>query len=296
MNLGCTAIIAAMTTIDYQRVLDYREDTYRLKPRLRLRNKEEAIAFVNERQFMFFWPVKGTELPSLWAAVAGDRPVPDAHDDPGHITWGWKDEMLGARVWYYAKVLRKKSTFIAHDALPYFYALSENYGAPEEDYLQQYREGRLSHEAKTIYEALLTGGPLDSPALRRAARMTTRESDAAFNRAMLTLQADFKLLPTGVAQVGAWKYAFIYELTHRHYPDLAEQARPIRQTAARTHLVELYLRSVGAAQTRQVEALFGWPKADVAAALAALEATGVARPGIRYEATPGEWWTLAELL
>jgi len=60
--------------------------------------------------------------------------------------------------------------------------------------------------------------------------------------------------------------------------------------------VELYLRSVGAAQARQVEALFGWPKAEAAAALATLETAGMARPGIRYEATPGEWWTLAELL
>ncbi|OQA46220.1 MAG: hypothetical protein BWY52_00865 [Chloroflexi bacterium ADurb.Bin325] len=285
-----------MSSRDYRRILDYRADTYRLRPSLRLQNKEQAIALVEERGFIFFWPVKGVELPSLWAAVAGDRPVAGEHDDPGHVTWGWKDELLGARVWYYAKVLRKKSTFVAHDALPYFYALSENYGAPEEDYLQQYRDGRLSHEAKTIYEALLSQGPLDSPALRRAAHMTARESDTGFQRGMLALQADFKVLPIGVAQVGAWKYAFIYELTHRRYPDLAEQARPIRQAAARARLAELYLRTVGAAQARQVEALFGWPKAEVAAALSTIEATGVARSGVRYEALPGEWWTLAELL
>lgn len=284
-----------MSPQSFNDITDYRRRVYRLSPELRLHSKEQAIAFVNERQFAFFWPVKGVELPSLWAAVAGDRPVPDEHDDPGHITWGWKDELLGARVWYYAKILRKKSTFISHEALPHFYALSENYGAPEEDYLQQYREGRLSHEAKAIYEALLNQGPLDSPALRRAARMTTRESDAPFNRAMLALQADFKLLPIGVAQVGSWKYAFIYELTHRRYPDLAEQARPIRQAGARSHLVELHLRSVGAAQARHVEALFGWPKADVATALAAVERSGVARPGVHFEGTPGEWWVLAEL-
>lgn len=285
-----------MTLPSFDRITEYRQRIYRLSPELRLQSKEQAIAYVNERQFVFFWPVKGVELPSLWAAVAGDRAVPDEHDDPGHVTWGWKDELLGARVWYYAKVLRKKSTFVALDALPYFYALSENYGAPEEDYLQQYREGRLSHEAKTIYEALLSQGPLDSPALRHAARMTTRESDAAFNRAMLTLQADLKLLPVGVAQVGSWKYAFIYELTHRHHPDLAEQARSIRQAAARAHLVELQFRSVGAALAKHVEALFGWPKADVAAALAAVERSGVVRPGVQFEGTPGEWWVLAELL
>ncbi|MCK7520523.1 MAG: hypothetical protein MZV64_23930 [Ignavibacteriales bacterium] len=51
----------------------------------------QASTFVNRRGFVFFWPISGIDLPSLWTAVAGDRPVADKHDDPGHITWGWKD-------------------------------------------------------------------------------------------------------------------------------------------------------------------------------------------------------------
>ncbi len=86
--------------------------------------KEQAVEFVNERGFICFWPVSGITLPSLWAAVAGDRPVADAHDDPGHVTWGWKDSLLGARKWYYAKVLRKKATMIALDVAPYFYVVA----------------------------------------------------------------------------------------------------------------------------------------------------------------------------
>ena len=49
-------------------------------------------------------------MPSLWTAVAGDRPVADAHDDPGHITWGWKDRSLDKKIWYYGKILRRKAT------------------------------------------------------------------------------------------------------------------------------------------------------------------------------------------
>ncbi len=67
-------------------------------------------------------------MPSLWTAVAGDRPVADKHDDPGHITWGWKYKALGKKIWYYAKTLRKKATMISLEIAPYFYALSENYG------------------------------------------------------------------------------------------------------------------------------------------------------------------------
>ena len=186
--------------------------------------------------------MKDVTLPSLWVAAAGERAVADEHDDPGHVTWGWKDQLLGERVWYYAKVLRKRATFISLAVLPHFYALSENYGEPDKDYLLQYDEGRLTFEAKTVYETLLNEGPLDTVSLRKSARMTSKASDSPFNRALETLQADFKILPVGVAEAGAWKYAFIYECVHRHYPDLAEQARPIRQAEARWKLAELYLR------------------------------------------------------
>src|SRR5512142_3094111 len=129
-----------------KRLRAYRARTFHTAPGARVKTKDEAVAFVNERGFAYFWPIKEVSLPSLWAAVAGDRPVADAHDDPGHVTWGWKDSLLGKRKWYYAKVLRHKSTLIALDVAPYFYALSENFGAPEEDYLLQYEQGLLSSD------------------------------------------------------------------------------------------------------------------------------------------------------
>jgi len=285
-----------MPTLSLERFQDYRAATYHLQPGLRLTTKEQAVAFVNERGFVHFWPVKDVTMPSLWAAVAGDRPVPDEHDDPGHVTWRWKDEMLGARQWHYAKVLRKKATFIALDVVPYFYALSENYGEPEEDYLLQYQEGRMTFEAKTVYETLLKEGPLDSLSLRKTARLANRESDSRFNRALEMLQGDFKVLPTGVSQAGAWKYAFIYDLVHRFYPDLPEQARPIRQAEARRRLVELYLRSVGAVPVRALASLFGWPKGDAEDALAALVQGGVAVRDVKLPNQPGEWTALSQLV
>lgn len=193
-----------MPTISSQHLQQYREKTFRLRANLHLHSKEEAIDYVNERGFIFFWPIKGVVFPNLWQAVAGDRPVADQHDDPGHITWGWKDSLLGQRQWYYAKILRKKATIIALHTAPYFYALSENYGAPEDDYLTLYEQGKLTLEARQIYETLLNEGPLDTIALRKAIRMTNRVSDSRFNRAIADLQADFKVLPVGVARAGAW--------------------------------------------------------------------------------------------
>jgi len=280
-------------TLTLDAIQAYRTETYRL--RQPIRSRAEAVAFVAARGYVYFWPIKEAPLPSLWAAVAGERPVADAHDDPGHVTWGWKDGSLGKRVWYYAKVLRKRATLISLDVVPYFYALSENYGEPDKDYLLQYDAGRLTFEAKTIYETLLAEGPLDTVSLRKLAHMTSKASDSPFNRALEALQADFKILPVGIAEAGAWKYAFIYECVHRHYPDLPERARPIRQADARRKLAELYLRSVGAARERDFVALFGWPKRDADAALQALAQAGVARLGVAVAEQPGEWAALAEL-
>jgi hypothetical protein len=285
-----------MPTLSLHDLTAYRAETYRLRPGLRVTTREQAVDFVNQRGFVYFWPVKDVLLPSLWEAVAGDRPVPNEHDDPGHVTWGWKDEMLGARRWYYAKVLRKKATFIALDVVPFFYALSENYGEPEQDYLLQYQEGRMTFEAKTVYETLLGEGPLDSISLRKLARLGNKENDSRFNRALELLQADFKILPVGVAQAGAWKYAFIYDLVHRFYPDLPQQARPIRQAEARRKLAELYLQSVGAAPEKALASLFGWSKGDAETTLSALVQDGLALKDTQLANQPGQWVVLSQLM
>src|SRR5688572_6697912 len=94
--------------------------------------------------------------------------------------------------------------------------------------------------------------------LRSAAKLTNAK-ESEFNKALEVLQADFKILPIGVAKAGAWKYAFIYEIVSRHYPDLPEKARFVNEAEARRKLVELYFESVGVAQERDVQKLFGWP-------------------------------------
>src|SRR5262245_32359335 len=248
-----------MSSIDLKQLQAHRVRTFNLPPSKRLSSPAEAATFVNKRGFVYFWPIKGIDLPSLWTAVAGNRPVADAHDDPGHITWGWKDRALGKKTWYYAKILRKKATMISLDVAPYFYALSENYGSPEEDYLVAYEEGRLTQAAKQVYEALLNEGALNTIDLRRVAKLANAK-ESEFNKALEVLQSDFKILPVGVAEAGAWKYSFIYEIVPRHFPKLPEQARKISEGNARAKLVELYFASVGAAQEGEVSKLFGWKK------------------------------------
>ncbi len=282
--------------ISPEKLRQYRAQTFRLPPAPRITSPEAALEYVNARGFIYFWPIKGVDLPSLWTAVAGDRPVADAHDDPGHITWGWKDAALGKRTWYYGKILRRKATLIALADAPYFYALSENYGAPEEDYLLAYEAGRLTQAAKQVYEALLKEGRLNTLDLRRAARLSSQESESAFNRALEMLQADFKIMPVGVSEAGAWRYSFIYEITAYHMPNLPEQARAIGEGQARAHLLLRYLRSVGAAQPRAATRLFGWPPELTARAIKRLAEDGQIVVEAAHPTQNGAWLALPDVL
>jgi hypothetical protein len=283
-----------MLSISLKKLKTYRNRTFHLSPAPRITTPEKALDFVNERGFVHFWPIKGVDLPSLWVAAAGDRPVADAHDDPGHITWGWKDGALGKKIWYYAKLLRRKATLISLSTAPYFYALSENYGSPEEDHLVAYREGRLTLAAKQIYEVLLSEGAMNTIDLRRAAHLTSKSSDAEFNRALEVLQVDFKIMPIGVAEAGAWRYAFIYDLVAHHMPELVESARFIGEAEARQTLVLLYIQSVGAARSLGISRLFGWPPDLTMRTIRSL-AEGRKIVHASHPSETGDWLSLPEL-
>jgi uncharacterized protein YcaQ len=285
-----------MKNLSLSRLQAYRAQTYQTTAKLQVKDIEAGIEFVNRRGFAFFWPIKNIDFPSLWAAVAGDRPVPNNHDDPGHITWGWKDSLLDKRRWYYAKVLRKKATLISLEMFPYFYALSENYGSPAEDHLILYEQGRLSAESKAVYEAILEEGPLDTVALRRAAHLTSQESNSRFNRALSELQADFKIMPIGVAEAGAWRYAFIYEIVARYHPEVLDQARMIGEIDARTHLLQRYYHSMGAAPLKDAIRLFGWPAPQAKRAVQPLLEKGELVENVSVAHSELEHIALAELV
>jgi hypothetical protein len=234
-----------------------REHNYRRTAERRLHTVEDAQAFVDEVGFCHFWPIKGVETPNLFHAIAGRvRPVPMEHGDPDiGKCWGWKDQSLDKKWWYYGKLLRRRATLVSLEMLPYFYALSENYGSLD-DYLQEYEDGRMTAEAKAVYEAILENGPLDTVRLRREARMSAKSAKSRFDRALVELQVGLKVLPIGVAEAGAWRYAFVYEIVQRHFPDLPAQARPIGRGEARRVLVLRYLDNVVAADRKMVAKVF----------------------------------------
>jgi hypothetical protein len=283
-----------MLKLDLAGLQAYRSRTFHVPPNKPVSNPSQALDFVNERGFVYFWPISGVDMPSLWTAVAGNRRVADEHDDPGHITWGWKDDSLEKKIWYYGKILRRKATFISLEIAPYFYALSDNYGSPEDDHIIAYEEGRLTLSAKQVYDTLLELGSLNTLDLRKEAHMQNAK-ESEFNRALEDLQKDFKILPVGIAEAGAWHYSYRYELTARHFPDLPGQARSIGEAEARQKLVEIYLQSVGAAQRRNLVRLFGWPPELVKRSVDKLLKTGKLVE-VEHPKEAGDWLVLPELV
>jgi len=138
----------------------------------------------------------------------------------------------------------------------------------------------MTAEAKAIYEALLEHGPLDTIRLRREARMSAQSAKSRFERALAELQVGLKVLPVGVAETGAWRYAFLYELLPRWFPDVPEQARQIGRAQARRVLVLRYLDNVVAADRKMISKVFHvlrWTPRDLDRTIATLLEEGSAR-------------------
>lgn len=265
-----------MPALTKQILLADREMRYRRRLNLRITSPEQAVQFVQEVGFCFLFPIQKVEMPSLWDAIAG-RVVKTYPDHSGYEierTWGWKDQSLDQRWWFYGKLIRAKATLISLDFLPNFYALSENFGDYEHDYLAEYKTGQLTAEAKQIYEALLKNGALDTVRLRREAHLSSEANKGRFDKALTDLQVGLKVLPVGIAPAGAWRYAFIYEVLPRWLPEVPDRARQIDRAEARRRILDQYLRNVIFTSLPVAARIFGWKLPEAQQAAESLAAEG----------------------
>ncbi len=274
--------------VNHAQIERLRDENYHRFPDRRLRTVSAARAFVEGVGFCFLWPIQGIEMPNLFHAIAGrERAVPDSHsDDDLSLSWRWKDDALGKGWWYYGKLLRRRATLISLDVLPYFYALSDNFGSLD-DYLQLYQDGLMSAEAKSIYEALLEHGPLDKVRLRREAKMTAKTAKSRMDRALVELEVGLQVMPVGISDAGAWNYAFVYDIVQRHLPDLPERARSIRRSEARRALVQRYLDNVVSVERKMVTKVFHvlrWTARELDRTLVTLQEEGLVQE-LQFAAT-----------
>lgn len=302
---------ADAATIAWKHLQEWRDERFRCRPNLKVQTEDAALAFLNEVGCAFLFPQAGVALPTLWGAINGrERDIPSHHYDHAlGLAWNWKDSLPARKAIWYGKLIKQKPTFVSFDLLPAFYALSSNFGELD-DYLEQYADGRMSVDARTVYETLLKTGPSSTNALRRAANMMGKGDIARrFERAIVELQTDLKIVKCGVAEDNRWKYCYVYDALLRWHPALAEQARALTGRQAMTQIILRYLRAVVAAPPTSLAPLFGWESAPTARLLADLHSQGQirnlhvqavpaahrARLGAKKPTTPGdEIWITTE--
>jgi hypothetical protein len=127
---------------------------------------EEALAFLNACGFCTWGPVPRLPFPNLAEAMG------ETATSVLDRTWSWKDDLHFEQKLYYGKIFAGQPSFLAPDYLPDFIAALAGRGLEHErDVTRLYFDGRLSGEAKTIYDWLLDHPAQPTRELRRGTRL-----------------------------------------------------------------------------------------------------------------------------
>lgn len=254
-----------MPPIHLERIERQRDVIYRRTRSRRIREMDDAVAFINDVGFaLLFASTQAIELPSLYEAVKGRR---DAHiedwDADSDRVWVWKNDLTATKRAYYGKALASgKPVFISLKLLPYILATLST------DHIRQaYERGEISYDAKRLHDTLDAMGPTPTMALRNAVGMETKR----YQRALDELQRRLVILPVGaVNEHGAW-LSQIFELTHRWFPHETERAHHIDLDHARRIILVKYLTTVLACKASMLMRVFGWRHDQTLTAIRALE-------------------------
>jgi len=168
----------------------------------RVRTPADAVRFIDAAGFCVLFPLKNIPLPSMYyAAARRDIHLSSGWDKYCQMIWGWKDELPHRRRAYYSKCLRGRGMFVSLKMLPHILAARDS-AAAAGDHQRFYAEGRISHDARAIWQALEEHGPLATLELRHACKMESKSGNIRFKRAMLELQCHLVIVHFGAEQVG----------------------------------------------------------------------------------------------
>ena len=213
------------------------------------------------------FPVKNVPLPSLYYAVTRRNPhIEFKWDRYSEMLWRWKSSIPQRKRAFYGKYFRGRGTFISLKQLPYFLATQETAIEPD-DYGKFYSAGRITENARAIWEALSTHGPLATLELRSVTKMDSKAGNVRFKRAMAELQCMLNVVHLGTEQETAAWASGKFELVCRAFPKETAAARGITPEAARRAVAAKFLALCPDSPPNDFALLFGWTKAETMAAL-----------------------------
>jgi len=224
----------------------YRARSFRLLSGLRVSSEEQALDFIRQAGFLFFW-VSGEQLnlPSLSGAYPPRR--------KDWAWWDWKQTLPEKKACYYAKILRHKGTFLSWDIFPCFYAVYAN----RLPYEEEWQAGLLDRTHKRLLDILAEQGPLMSRELRLAYAPPGKENTRRVKRALEELQAVFRICPSGGDTEG-WTH-HRWELVERWVPPAyLRKGRAMEPEKAGAAIIARFLRTIGVSTPGEICWLFSW--------------------------------------
>jgi len=229
------------------------------------RTPSDAVRFINHAGFCVLFPVKSVPLPSLYYALS--KTVDAKWDKHAQLIWKWKDQLPKKRRAFYGKYFKGRGTFLSLESLSLLLAAHDTAVDPgdAEDF---YSAGRISRDALELWHALAKHGAMPTLELRHLCKMETQPGNKRFKKAMLELQGLLIVTHSGAEQETESWASNRFDLVSRAFSKQCAQARKISAEAARNTLAAKYRALYpSSASPAQVARLFGWTKAQAAAAL-----------------------------
>ena len=178
-----------------------------------LTTEEEALKFINKYGFVTLFPIRGFSFPNLYQATAGKD-----KEERFEKAWRWSDNLSEKKKIHYGKLVRKQSTLISLEMLPYFYKL--------------YGKRKLSETAQKILEFLKQRGATSTTLLKKNLNLMGKAKKYEFTKAMDELQMTFSVAIVGREESPRMTYS--YDLIEQWMPrDLMEKALNVSETTAR---------------------------------------------------------------
>jgi hypothetical protein len=220
---------------------------WRTAPARRISNEDEALRFIKELGFVLLMPISGADLPSVHRAARRDW-----------IWWDWKQTLPERKACYYAKVLRRRGTFISWEWFPYFYRAH----ADPRPYWRLYRDGLLDRAEKQILDLLADRGPMMTREVRLAFGPRSKQNTRRVKSILVDLQTRFFITAAGGDTAG-WSH-HRWDLVDRWVPARALMAADRLSVAeARYEIARKFLKNVAMATPADIGWVFGLTKAEV---------------------------------
>jgi hypothetical protein len=230
----------------------------------RVSSAADAVRFINDVGFCLLFSIKGLPLPSLYYACAR-RECKD-WDKYCLFIWKWKDDFGRQRRAFYAKYFKGRGTFVSLNLLPHFLA-KEGSAHGAGDFERAYSAGRITANARILWQALAEQGPLATLELRHACKFDTKAGNKRYKKAMLELSRRLLVVHSGAEQETESWASSRFELTAQAFPDAVARARQIVPEEARRLLARRYLQWHPSADALTITRLFAWPKDEASAAM-----------------------------